>query len=106
LQGRKNYLDENGYLRFKDSDILVHRYVAEKKLGRPLHQDEVVHHKNRDKLDNSPENLWVFANQEEHDRVHKIDAYRHGKSASYQGFGTEDYDDEFHDDEDNDDEGW
>lgn len=94
----KTYTDENGYLRFKDSDMLVHRYVAEKKLGRSLQPSEVVHHKNRDKTDNSPDNLWVFPSQEEHDRVHKIDAYNHGKKASYQGFDADDDDDEEDDD--------
>jgi len=80
------YKDENGYERFKDSDILVHRWVAEKKLGRPLEPWEVVHHKDRNKLNNSPDNLWVFNGQEEHDEAHWEDAERHGVKASFQGF--------------------
>ena len=78
--------DDKGYLRFKDSNIPVHRWAAEKKIGRKLRPGEVVHHKNRVKTDNSPDNLHVFANQKEHDRIHKIDAKKHGKNASYQGF--------------------
>jgi hypothetical protein len=35
---------------------------------------EVVHHKNRNKSDDSMDNLWVFRNQDAHDRAHKIDA--------------------------------
>jgi hypothetical protein len=82
----KTKKDENGYLRFKDSNIPVHRWAAEKKIGRKLNNGEVVHHKNRIKTDNSPDNLYVFGTQKEHDKIHKIDAQRHGKKASYQGF--------------------
>ena len=104
----KTYIDEDGYLRFKDSDIPVHRWVAEKKLGRELRPGEVVHHKDRDKLNNDPSNLWVFGSQEEHDRVHEEDALRHGERASYQGFrrsedGIDDLINGFDDDEDEDD---
>jgi hypothetical protein len=67
----KTYIDQKGYRRFRDSDKLVHRYVIEKEIGRKLYPGEVVHHKNRNKLDNSPSNLQVFANQDEHDREHK-----------------------------------
>ena len=82
----KTYIDERGYRRYKDSKRLVHRVVAEKKLGRRLYAQEVVHHIDRNKLNNHPENLYVFANQEAHDRVHKIDAERFGYDASYRGF--------------------
>ena len=66
----RTYIDENGYTRFKDDDIPVHRKVAEKKYRRPLRPGEVVHHKNRKKTDNRPSNLHVFPNQEEHENVH------------------------------------
>ncbi len=67
------YIDDNGYRRFSDSNKLVSRWVAEKKLRRELDDEEVVHHKNRDKRDNNPKNLWVFGNQDEHDSVHEED---------------------------------
>ncbi len=82
----KTYKDERGYSRFRDSNKPVHRWAASKKLGRSLRKGEVVHHKNRNKSDNSFANLWVFGSQKEHDRAHKIDAKRHGKKVSFLGF--------------------
>lgn len=48
-----------------------HRTVAEQILGRPLKKGEVVHHINRNKKDNRPENLMIFSSQAEHARWHK-----------------------------------
>ncbi len=79
------YTDNKGYNRFKDSNKLVHRSVAEKKLGQKLKPGQVVHHINRNKTDNSYKNLQVLKNQEEHDKIHKRDAKKYGK-ASYTGF--------------------
>jgi hypothetical protein len=48
-----------------------HRIVAEQILGRPLKPGEIVHHIDRDKRNNAPENLMVFASQAEHAAYHK-----------------------------------
>lgn len=53
----------NGY-------VYEHILVAESKLGRPLYENEVVHHIDGNKLNNSPDNLMVFNSQREHDKWH------------------------------------
>lgn len=80
------YTDKKGYLRLKANNKPIHRYIAAIKTGRPLKPGEVVHHKNRDKKDNSFDNLQVCKNQKEHDRIHKADSKKYGKRWSYKGF--------------------
>jgi hypothetical protein len=62
----KTYLNKNGYRCFSDSGKQVSRWVAEKKIGRPLREREVVHHGYQGKGCNNPDNIWVFKNQSEH----------------------------------------
>ena len=44
--------------------------VAEKILGRQLQKPELVHHINGDKLDDRPENLYIFPTKKEHSSYH------------------------------------
>jgi transposase len=55
--------------------VLQHRLVVERKIGRLLGPNEIVHHKNEKRDDNHPENLELFANHSEHmEHHHKGDA--------------------------------
>ncbi len=73
------FVDQNGYKRYCDSNKLIHRYVAEMVLKRKLRPGEVVHHKNRNKLDNRISNLWVFNSQQKHRKIHEKDEKDYGK---------------------------
>jgi len=75
----KVYKDRGRYLRFRNSDKLVHRWILEKFFGHRLSPRAVVHHKNRDKTDNRRENLWACPNQKKHDAMHRKDKIRFGR---------------------------
>jgi len=80
------YIDNKGYMRFSDSNTLVHRWMAEKKLGRSLVEGEVVHHIDRNKRNNYPYNLYICRNQSYHFQLHLIDARKFGWDISWNGF--------------------
>ena len=53
---RKHTPDQNN----KGNYVLEHLLVMEGKIGRPVKESELVHHIDGDKLNNSPENLYLF----------------------------------------------
>ncbi|MFC1932434.1 HNH endonuclease [Chloroflexota bacterium] len=71
MRNSGTYMDNNGYLRFNDSNKLFHRWAMEKKLLRPLEKGEIVHHINENKLDNKPENLELIT-AKEHYKKHVV----------------------------------
>jgi hypothetical protein len=75
---------KSGYYRvFADGKwVYEHRYVMEKKLGRPLVQREVVHHKDGDRQNNSPDNLQLFC-KPDHDRYETYRRRQNGEKIAH-----------------------
>lgn len=82
----------NGYIEImmpehpnarSNGTVLEHRLVAEKKIGRLLKRNEVVHHIDEDKTNNIPENLIVFRSNSDHSRFHKIGIMKEMKDGTY-----------------------
>jgi len=76
MDKRETYTDKDGYLRYTDSDRLVHRHRAYKHIYRHnkgLYPYDfsayVIHHKNRNKKDNRISNLAIMT-PEEHEEEH------------------------------------
>lgn len=58
----------------KDGYVMLHTILMERKLGRYLSNDEVVHHINHDKSDNRIENLMLMTKYE-HRSMHMKERY-------------------------------
>ena len=70
-KGGKVVSSGNGKVKYKKIKIngkyiLEHRWIMEQVLGRKLRKGEVVHHKNKNGLDNRIENLVVMS-KKDHD---------------------------------------
>ena len=50
----------------------AHRLAAERKLDRPLHLGEIVHHVDRNKRNPAQDNIEILPSQSEHARLHAI----------------------------------
>ena len=71
LMGQYEYIIDKTHPRANvDGQVYVHIVVAETKLGRHLFPEEVVHHKDFNKLNNDPNNIMVFATKSDHTRFH------------------------------------
>ena len=81
LVGENNPMYKGGYVTNGYKKIGRKQYshiVAEKKIGREIRLDEVVHHINGDRLDNRLENLMVLT-RGEHTALHQVNGgYRKG----------------------------
>lgn len=63
------YMPEH-HRAFENGCVYEHILVAEQKLGRKLLELEVVHHIDKDRINNSEDNLIVFATEQDHVLYH------------------------------------
>ncbi len=76
----KPYITKEGYIQvYKPNNPMArdngyvpqHRFIASKKIGRPLSSDEIVHHIDGNKQNNKSNNLQVMT-RSEHWRTHNL----------------------------------
>lgn len=63
---------KNHHLANRNGYAYLHRLVAEQKLGRRLMKNEVIHHIDRDKQNNEPENIRITKSIFHHMVNHRI----------------------------------
>ncbi|MFA5381901.1 MAG: HNH endonuclease signature motif containing protein [Candidatus Micrarchaeia archaeon] len=59
-------------------EVLEHQYIMEQHIGRPLKFDEIVHHINKNRLDNRIENLQLMT-RSQHTTFHNTGKIRKGQ---------------------------
>ena len=70
--GQYEYVICRGHPRAnKDGSVYKHVLVAEEKIGRYLFPEEVVHHIDENKLNNTSDNIMVFATKADHTSFHQ-----------------------------------
>jgi hypothetical protein len=81
-------IDENGYVLLSPINEFEHRYIAKKRLGRDLAQDEIVHHINGKKADNEIGNLCLM-DREKHEHFHSWLRWKKEKDGGYPSFSDQ-----------------
>ena len=71
-QGYKFILNRDHPYSTKRGYIAEHRLVAERCLNRYLTKKEQIHHINKIRDDNRPENLYLFPSKKEHQIFHRL----------------------------------
>lgn len=66
------YITKNG------KQVMEHRWLIEQKIGRPLTECEVVHHRDRDRQNNRLDNL-VLTSRSEHSSYHASEMHLNRK---------------------------
>ena len=97
ITGEKSKLWKGGYWISKDGykiieneietkgkKVLEHRMIMEIYLGRKLKIDEIIHHKNENKLDNRIKNLQIVS-RAEHINLHRKDLRRNQQKKPLNG---------------------
>lgn len=70
LGSRQEHADGYWLIKTELGWELEHRVIMAQKLGRPLTENEIVHHVDENKKNNDPENLEL-TNHEDHSREHR-----------------------------------
>jgi hypothetical protein len=65
----KFYYDKKGYPRWRDTNKLVHKTVAENMVGGKIYSGRVVHHKDENKKNFRKSNLIVMS-RSSHSKLH------------------------------------
>lgn len=84
---KRRFKNNHGYWRVKCENhpncsntgyVLEHRLVMEKKIGRYLARDELVHHIDGNRENNNINNLEICSHQQ-HDKEHVKDRHRYSR---------------------------
>lgn len=85
IQKREEFIIGGYYQKYiNKKKVWVHRYNAEKKIGRKLLSTEPVHHIDGNKTNNDYDNLYICESKEKHGLVHgslekvAFELYRNG----------------------------